>query len=194
VLDADEAAIARLRRSPLSWRHHLKAVTTFITRENINELLQTHGRTGEIGLLSIDVDGNDYWIWEAITVVQPCIVVVEYNGLFGSERAVTVPYDAGFRRGQAHPSHLYMGASLRALVRLGTRKGYAFVGTNQAGNNAFFVQRERLPQSLPELTVEEGFTAPQFREGRGADGKLTLASAAENALIVQDLPLVEVPE
>jgi hypothetical protein len=194
VLDGCAENIARLRTSPLMWRHHLEAVAAFITRENINGLIEQHGGAGDIGLLSIDVDGMDYWLWEAIDVCTPAIVVVEYNALFGVERAVTVPYAADFQRGKAHYSNLYAGASLAALVRLGTRKGYSFVGTNRAGNNAFFVRRELRPQALPELSARDGFTPTQFREARAMDGSLSLISAADAARLIEGLPLVEIPE
>jgi hypothetical protein len=194
ILDGNERDIATIRKDPICWRHHLAVAHAFITRENINELLEKHGAAGPIGLLSIDVDGNDYWIWEAITVSQPAIVVMEYNALLGSERAVTIPYDPAFSRATAHWSHLYMGASLPALVRLGTRKGYAFVGTNRAGNNAFFIEKPRLPAGWRELTVAEGFTPPQFREARNEKGQLAYYPAEEAAKLIAGLPLVEVPE
>lgn len=192
VIDGSEANINYIRQDPIYWRHNLKAVASFITRENINDLLQQAGLTGEIGLLSVDIDGVDYWVWEAITVIQPAFVVAEYNALFGAERAVTVPYDPAFERTKKHPSNLYYGASLAALVGLGRRKGYAFVGTNTAGNNAFFARRDLLSPALPELTVKEGFTPRQFREGRDANGELTFFSSEKEAAIAQSLPLVEV--
>ena len=157
VLDGNEVNVRAIRRSELYWRYNLKAVPAFITRENINDLLSEQGVTGEIGLLSIDVDGVDYWIWEAVNVVAASLVIVEYNARFGPGRAVTVPYDPRFVRGQAHYSAIYYGASLAALVGLGKRKGYAFVGTNTAGNNAFFVRRDLLPPSLPEITSAQGY-------------------------------------
>ena len=110
--------------------------------------------SGEIGLLSIDIDGNDYWVLEAIDSVSPQILVAEYNSLFGPERAVTVPYDAAFVRGEKHYSHLYWGASLAALVRAAETKGLALVGGNRAGNNAFFVRRDTLG-GIPERTAAE---------------------------------------
>jgi len=193
ILDGSEQDVARIRRDPIVWRHHLTVAHAFITRENINRILREYGAVGPIGLLSIDVDGNDYWIWEAIDVAQPAIVVIEYNAIFGPDRAVTVPYEPEFHREKTHYSHLYFGASLSALVRLGQRKGYAFVGTNRAGNNAFFVQRDLLPPGMRELTLAEGFTAAQFREARKPDGSLALLSAAEGAALIAGLPLVEIP-
>ena len=194
VLDGGAANIAAIKKDPIYWRHNLKAAAAFITRENINALLRDNGVSGEIGLLSIDVDGNDYWIWEAIDAVQPALVVVEYNARFGGERAVTVPYDAAFVRSTAHHSMIYYGASLAALVALGRRKGYAFVGANTAGNNAFFVRRELRPDALREVTAAEGFVPCQFRETRDERGRLAFLSAAEEAALLARLPLVEVPQ
>ncbi len=194
VLDGGAANIATIKKDPIYWRHNLKAVEAFITRENINGLLNENGMSGEIGLLSIDVDGNDYWIWEAIDAVNPALVVVEYNARFGGERAVTVPYDAAFVRGAAHYSMIYYGASLAALVALGQRKGYAFVGANSAGNNAFFVRRDLKPDTLRELTAGEGYMPCQFRETRNENGRLAFLSAAEETALLDGLPLVEVPK
>jgi hypothetical protein len=193
VLDGGEANIGAIRRDEIYWRHNLKAVQAFITRENINDLLREHGVTGEIGLLSVDIDGNDYWVWEAIDAVMPAIVIVEYNSRFGAERAVTVPYDPGFVRHKAHHSCAYYGASLPALVALGKRKGFAFVGSNSSGNNAFFVRRELLAAPLRELTVAEGYVQRQFRETRDVDGRLIFPTPEEEAALVCSLPLVEVP-
>ena len=194
IMDGSQADIDYVKRDPIYWRYNLKAVCAFITRENIDALLAEHGLAGEIGLLSVDIDGNDYWVWERITAVNPAIVIVEYNARFGAERAVTVPYAADFQRHTAHHSHIYYGVSLAALVALGRRKGYTFVGCNSAGNNAFFVRTDIKPNSLPERTAAQGYVAAQFRETRDARGRLTFASAAEEAEILKDLPLVEVPQ
>jgi len=192
VIDGSETNVSSIRRDPIYWRHNLKAVCALVTRENINELITSAGLSGEIGLLSVDIDGNDYWVWEAINVIEPTLVVVEYNALFGPTRAVTVPYDSAFVRTEKHHSNLYYGASLAALVGLGERKGYALVGTNSAGNNAFFVRCDRLPAGLPELDAVAGFTPRSFREGRDANGKLTFLCAEEEAAVALSLPLVEV--
>ena len=63
-----------------------------------------------IGLLSIDIDGNDYWVWKAITTIDPSIVVIEYNSILGSSKNYTVPYSKNFERNRAHYSNLYYGA------------------------------------------------------------------------------------
>jgi hypothetical protein len=153
-----------------------------------------NGIQGEIGLLSVDLDGNDYWVWEAINVVNPAIVVTEYNFRFGKEKAVTTPYNEKFIRSQAHYSMIYYGASLKAFYLLAQKKGYAFVGCNSAGNNAFFVRRDLKPDYIRELTVEEGYVAGQFRESRNEQGKLNYLSLGEQEKILLSLPLVEIDE
>jgi hypothetical protein len=193
VLDGSEENIRAIRRDPIYWRHNLKAVHAFVTRESIMPLLREHGIAGEIGLLSIDIDGNDYWVWEAIgSEVNPALVVIEYNARFGPERAVTVPYDSAFARARAHPSCIYYGASLAALVALGRRKGYACVGSNTAANNAFFVRRDLLPPAWRELTAAEAWRPWHFRESRDAQGALTFASAEEERALLSTLPVEEV--
>jgi len=191
VFDPNPENIARLRRSTICWRHGLRAVTAFITADNINSLIREQGIAGEIGLLSIDIDGNDYWVWQAIETVNPEIVVIEYNHRFGPELAVTIPYDEAFQRGKQHPI-IYFGASLRALVLLGQSKGYAFVGCNSSGVNAFFVRRDRLPEGVPELTVNEGYVAGTFSEIRDEQGLFVPPVAEEEHRVVTSLPLVDV--
>ena len=192
IFDGSADAIASVQRDPIYWRHQLKAAQAFITRENINSLIESHGLSGEIGLLSVDIDGVDYFVWDAISVVNPAIVIAEYNARFGAERAVTVPYDAAFQRSAAHHSNIYYGASLAALVGLGKRKGYAFVGANSAGNNAFFVRRDLLPADLRERTARDGFVDCKFREARDENGRLVFLDPAQERAILAKLPLVEV--
>jgi hypothetical protein len=192
LIDGNAAHIEYIKNDPIYWQHNLKADCTFITRENINEIFRSNGVSGEIGLLSIDIDGNDYWVWKEITAVNPAIVVVEFNARFGKDRAVTVPYDPAFTREKAHYSNIYYGASLKALSRLGCEKGYAFVGANSAGNNAFFVRRDLMTPPLREMTVEEGYTKNQFRESRSPDGSLAFLTYEQECALVEKLPLVEI--
>jgi hypothetical protein len=136
VMDGDAGQIASLHKSDLYWRHDLTAVSVFVSKENLGELLHKHGFEQGLGLMHIDIDGNDYWIWEGLRTPSPVLVIMEYNSVFGSERAVTIPYDPSFRRTRAHHSNLYWGCSLKALWLLAKEKGYVFAGTNSQGNNA----------------------------------------------------------
>jgi hypothetical protein len=192
VLDGDERNIEAIHRSDIYWRHNIKAQRAFVTRENIDQLLRDNGMEGDIGLLSIDIDGNDYWVWEAISAISPRIVVAEYNARFGPQRAVTVPYDPAFVRARAHHSMVYYGASLSALAALGRRKGYALVGCNSAGNNAFFVRRDYTSPELPERSPQEVYVPASFREARDEQGRLKFLSPDEEAGLIANLPLVEV--
>jgi hypothetical protein len=142
-------------------------------------------------LLSVDIDGNDYWVWQAIDVVRPRIVVIEYNARFGADRAVTIPYDPQFVRQQAHYSMIYYGASLAALTQLGQAKGYALVGCNSAGNNAFFVRKDILPIDLPGLSAREAYVQASYREARDPFGNLSFLSPADEQKILDGLPLVD---
>lgn len=191
IMDGSEEWMAEVRASDLHWRHDLTAAAAFVTRENVNELFAASGFAGEIGLLSIDIDGNDYWVWERVSAVAPAIVVIEYNSAFGPNQAVTVPYDAAFRRAEAHFSNQYWGASLKAFWSLAEKKGYAFVGCNGAGNNAYFVRRERLG-SLRAITAEEGFVDARWRDSRDADGRLTFLSGRRRLEPIAAMPLVDV--
>jgi hypothetical protein len=138
VMDGSAKRIAAIHRLPEIFKFDLTAKAAFVTRENVNDLFASSGFDADLGLLSIDVDGNDYWLLDAITVVQPRVLIVEYNALFGPTRNITVPYDAQFERYRAHRSGLYFGASLGALAAVAARKGYSLVATESSGVNAFF--------------------------------------------------------
>lgn len=191
IIDGDAANIEAVRKRPEHWRHDLRAVSAFITCENINSLILDAKISGAIGILSVDIDGNDYWIWEAIRVVDPAIVIAEYNSAFGLRRAVSVPYDPNFQRAQAHYSHLYFGCSLRALCFLAERKGYVFVGCSSNGNNAYFVKRT-LAANLIELSPEAGYVPSRYRESRDRSGRLTFVRPEERRDVIADEMVVDV--
>ncbi len=103
----------------------IRIAQCLVTAENINGVLRQNDVQGEIDLLSIDIDGNDYWVWKAITVIQPRVVVAEYNASLGASRSVTVQYDPVFDRYRKHASGWYHGASLAALRKLAAKGIYA---------------------------------------------------------------------
>jgi hypothetical protein len=191
VIDGSPANVSAIKADDISWRFELTALCAFVTRDNINELIGEAGFRGDLGLLSVDIDGNDYWVWQAIDVVKPRIVVAEYNSLWGPERKVTVPYDPEFVRSRKHYSNLYYGASLAALEHLGRAKGYSLVGGNTAGNNAFFV-RDDVRGSLPVVAARQAYRQARFREARDRAGNLTFADFAQRLAEVALLPLHDV--
>ena len=190
VIDGDKNNIEYVRQDDMFWRHDLKGVHAFLNRQNINRIIRKAGFAGEVGVLSIDIDGNDYWIWEHISVVDPMLVIVEYNSIFGCTEAVTIPYTASFRRTEAHFSNLYWGASLKALCKLGNEKGYAFVGSNSAGNNAYFLRRDKA-KNIREVSSEDGYVKSKFRESRDEDGNLTYLSHEDALRVIAELPLFD---
>jgi hypothetical protein len=192
VIDGSQDNIDSIRRCDYYWRHQLQAEAAFVDADNINGLLLSAQLGREIGLLHIDIDGNDYWVWKAIEAVVPAIVVLEYNAVFGAERAITVPYDPKFRRTEAHFSNLYFGASLSALRRLCESRGYLFVGCNSAGNNAYFVRAELASARVKLLSERASFVASMFRESRDPAGKLTLLSREQRLELIRGLPVVNV--
>lgn len=196
VIDGSEENISQIKSDPIYWNYNLKAICSFITRENINDLLQENGLSGEIGVLSIDIDGNDYWVWDAISVIQPTIVVVEYNYRFGRDAVVTIPYDSNFQRSKAHFSMIYFGASLRALCKLGVQKGYTFIGCCSNGANAFFVRRDKLPAHLEEANPKDAFFSGQFCEVRNEDSiQVKMYPQDEVELLNSlELPLIDLLE
>lgn len=188
VMDGSDSNVLKIKKNELYWKHDLIAKSAFITAENINQLIIEEGIKGNIGLLHIDIDGNDYWIWKALKAVEPIIMIVEYNSVFGYERAITIPYKADFVRTSAHHSNLYAGSSLLALCDLANEKGYAFIGCNSAGNNAYFIKNEYLKDIKP-LTAEEGYVLSKFREARDEDGKLNYLRGENRLNIIKGLPI-----
>jgi hypothetical protein len=191
VIDGSPANIARLRRSYFYWMFPLESLASFITRDNVAALMEQSGFGANVGILSVDVDGVDYHLVEALGHMRASIVIVEYNGLFGHQRCVTVPYDPQFQRTKAHPSNLYLGASLPAFVRLLNGRGYALVGCNSMGSNAFFVRRELLNDRVSEVTIGDCPAGPVFRESRDEQGELTLRSAHASRDRIGKLPLID---
>lgn len=193
ILDSSNEFIEQIKKEPLYFRNDLKAVCAFVTRENINELLSSNGLSGDIGLLSIDIDGNDYWIWEAINCVSPRIVICEYDSLLGDTATITTPYEASFDRVKAHYSFVYGGASIAALHRLAKKKGYALVGSNSAGNNAFFVRND-VVKNLPVLSPQEAYVKAKFRNSKNDQGQSTFLSFEESRRLIAGLSYYDVTE
>ncbi len=191
VLDGSEDNMRALREQPFFWKYDLTATQAFVTAENINRLLTENGVTGPLGILSIDIDGNDYWVWKNITAVEPAIVVCECNPILGDTAPVVVPYHPEFTRFAAHFSGLYFGASIAALRLLGEQRGYEFLGTTSTGINAFFVRKELAAHVRPWLRNIRAYPA-LHRDARDAQGRLCFARGIERFELIRDLPVVDV--
>lgn len=190
VLDGCAADIRAIQKDPIYWQYDLQAKAAWITRKNIDALLCESGFSPDVGLLSIDIDGNDYWIWEDIESIRPRIVIAEYNGLFRLA-PVAVPYRDDFNRTSAHHSNLYYGSSLAALHSLAKKKGYVLVGSNFWGHNAFFL-RSDIAGEFKSLEPQEAYIASKFREARDSSGHMTYARGDDRVKLIEHLPVVNV--
>jgi hypothetical protein len=160
-IDGSTANVGNIRTHFAAFlnERRLQVLESFITAENINSLIQQGGFTGDIDLLSIDIDNNDYWVWKAIEVVKPRVVVIEYNATLRPPLSLVVPYNPI----QTWNGSNYFGASLEALVRLGRDKGYRLVGCSMNGANAFFVQDAVAGDLfLDPPTAEEHYEPPRY--------------------------------
>ena len=166
----------RWRLKPL----RVDVLRRFLTVENIG-FLRERFACGELGVLSVDVDGNDYWFLRELLPVQPAVVVVEYNASFGPTRRVTVPYDASFNRHEKHPSGLYHGASLTALTALCPE--YGLFAVSDAGTNAVFVRSDLGCEALDPVQAWRENTLRNAYSG---------TTAVDQWDAIRDLPLVEV--
>ena len=192
IMDGRAAAASNIKEDALDWKHDLTFRPAFITRENINDLISSAGFGGDIGLLSIDIDGNDYWVWEAIHIVRPIICICEYNAVFGDMYPICTPYDRNFNRTTAHYSNLYFGASIAALRLLAVRKGYRFVGTTSAANDAFFI-REDYAEQFVDSSLQNIRALPSlFRQSRDEFGQLNYIGGMEQLKHISTLPVVNV--
>jgi hypothetical protein len=145
----------RKRYKTLIKKGRLLIKRAFITAENIERLFREVRVPEELDLLSIDVDGNDYWVWKAINHFRPRVVVIEYNGLFRPDVRWVMKYNS---------KHVwngvtgFFGASLKSLEILGKKKGYSLVGCNFQGSNAFFVRDDLVKNKfLSPFTAENHF-------------------------------------
>ena len=190
VLDSSMEYIDYIKSDDIYWKHNLKAEQHFVTVENINNIIKNAGIPEDIGILSIDIDGNDYWIWKTIDIISPRIVICEYNSLFGQYSSVVIPYKNDFTRHVAHFSGSYFGASIKAFNDLALQKGYSLVGSNSAGNNLFFVRND-LKNNFKILSHEEAYVKCQYRESRDSSGALNYSNFEERLNFIKDMPLYD---
>lgn len=177
VIDGSYESMNKLINQDWFWKYDLTCKVAFIDKSNINSILMESG-FNNVGILHIDIDGNDYHILEKINLTHfnPSIIIMEYNSVFGVERAITIPYDPLFSRTKFHHSNLYFGASLKALTILANKLNYALVCCNSAGNNAYFIRRDLLNNSIQESELEKAFVESRFRESKNLNKEHTYLS------------------
>jgi hypothetical protein len=126
----------------------------WVAAETVNDLLRESGCVGEIDLLSLDLDGNEYWVWQAIDAINPRLLIVETLNIAPSDRSITIEYRSDFCY-HDQPEEDFRSASLLAMVRLCKRRGYRLIGAHRHGFNAFFLRNDEGADFFPEVSVEE---------------------------------------
>lgn len=195
VIDSDLSHIKHIKSQNYYWRNQLSICSDFISKKNINTILQKNNFIGDIGILSIDIDGNDYWIWEEINIINPSIVIIEYNARFGDEESLTIPYNEHFDRKKSKESNIYYGASLSALSKLAKKKNYSLICTNSNGNNAYFVKNDLLKTNnnlIKERSSKECFNLNSFKENKDKNNNIIYLSKEEEYELLKKSNLVKI--
>jgi len=189
IIDSSKDYIDFIQKDEIYWRHNLIAYCDFITPQNINDILINYHFNNKIGILSIDAGGMDYWIWEAIEVIIPDIVICEYNAVFGDIYPIVIPYQKNFISRNIHDSGLYWGASTKAFEKLALMKDYLLIGSNIGGNNVFFVRKE-LYAYIDQLIKSKRSNPSQYRDSRSVDGRLTYITGIKRFEAIKHLPVI----
>lgn len=146
----------------------VNVIHTKVTTDNVNRVVSNAGLSGEIDFLTLDIDGNDYWIWDALEVVEPRVVLAEYNTSFGLH-PITIPYNPDFHMNDYdHKPQLYYGAGLAALNEVAHRKGYILAGAEMSGVNAYFIKKEAAAGIFEDVPVEQAFKPSGARATHGS--------------------------
>ena len=165
LIESNDLHVKNIYKQSILWKHDLKVLNIKVQKNNINKIFKNLGLPKEIGLLSLDIDSNDYWIWSKIDIIEPAIFVCEFNSTFGDKKAISVPYDENFERKKFHYSNLAFGASLEAFKFISKKKNYIFLGTNSSGVNAYFVNKNYFKFIKKKIKKFESFPS-RIRESR----------------------------
>jgi hypothetical protein len=181
LIDGDERSVVLAKKMLPS---SVEAVAQFLTLDSLN-IIEERFPAVTLGVLSIDVDGNDYWFLERLINLRPAIISVEYNASFG-KRPISVPYDPTFIRHNKHKSGWYHGASLSAMAHLCSNHSYDLAAIDEVGVNAFFVRRDLWDPAMPKLSPENAYREHKFRN------QWSGMVAQDQWQVIRDLPYVNV--
>ncbi len=191
LVEASSQDIKKIKSQGVYWRHNLRAINEFINIKNVNEIIKKNIKEEEIGLLSLDIDGNDYWILNEINTINPTIVVCEFNSVFGDIHKITSIYDENFKRSEKHYSNLYFGCSIQALISLMKDKKYTFLGTSSQGINAFFIKEEQY-KYIEKKIVNKNFHPSNVREARDKNFQLNYKNIIDNLNLIIDMEVYDI--
>ena len=190
LIEGDREQVKKIKSQRIYWKHNLKVKNKFITKENINEVVKNFNVPKKLGLLSLDIDGVDYWVFKELSVLNPSIIICEYNSLFGEKKSITVPYKKNFVRSREHYSNLYYGTSIKAFIDIMRVKNYFLIGTNSAGNNAFFVKKN-LWNSISKIVLKKKIFSSKFRESRDHKGNLSFLDKKKSLDLIKNKHVID---
>ena len=190
IIEADKSSVKDIKSQRVYWKHNLIVENQFVDQNNINTIIKRINIPKKLGLLSLDIDGIDYWVLKKLSVLEPSIVICEYNSLFGQKKAITVPYKKNYVRSNEHYSNLFYGASIKAFIDLLKKRNYFFIGTNSAGNNAFFVS-QNIWKKAKKLIYEKKIFISKFRESRNSKGELTFLNKKKSLEMIKNKIVID---
>ena len=193
IFEGDTKSINRIKNSKELWKKNIDINNTFVDKENIDELLNERVKEKEIGILSLDIDGNDFWVWEKINYIKPRIFICEFNSFFGDLLPLSIPYKKDFIRSKAHYSNQYFGASIDAMIKLSESKGYTFIGTPSTGVNAFFVETKFAKKILTHISIVNKYKS-LHDDSRNEQGELSKTSYKDLISVMKNLKLINIQE
>ena len=195
LVDGRDDLVSTVLDSGLLWKSSLFAESIFVTLGNTSEIWdRAYQSLGNVDVVSLDLDGNDFWILKELQLHSASVVVCEYNPLFGWLQKLTIPYTEDFDRTKAHFSNLYYGMSLRAAIHVMDEKLFTFVGSNLVGNNAFFVRNDlvqKIDLPIPNQNDLSPYCNWNIRESRDKTGNLTYLDKEEGIKLIQNCSLLD---
>ena len=194
AVDGKSELVKTLNGLDINWKTTIHPLVKWVNSGNIVEIIDfAKDKLGNIDILSIDLDGIDYWVAEKIDVKDMKIIIAEYNPLFGYNFPVTIFDDPAFVRSKKHFSELFYGASLPAFIDLFEKQGFKFIGTNHVGHNAFFCNEKELDKikiRIPNLMEIQNMVGWNVRDGKNRKGKLEYISGNERLEMIGDLEVL----
>ena len=195
LVDMREDLQRGLQESEIRWKASVAVEIAKIDEKNIKDIESRAIRFLKyIDVISLDIDGIDFWIAQHINWNGIKIAIVEYNPVFGAKLSVSIPKDTFSSRFEHHYSGLVYGASLLAWIEFFASKDMRFVGTNRAGNNAFFVPSSlagNLPFRLPDISQLDAYVDWQIRDSRNQDQTLSSLSLEQARNLISGVELIE---
>ena len=191
LIDSNFEKIKKISIQSVKWKYDLNTYNFKIDKDNINEFFKKLKLPKEIGLLSLDIDGIDYWAWKELNEIKPVIFICEFNSIFGDKKAVTVPYNKNFDRTKFHFSNLAFGASIEAFKYIGNKKNYIFLGTNSSGVNAYFLDKKYYKFLKKKIKTHKSFPS-KTRESRDKNYKKNFIRSNNRFEEITGIKLVDV--